>query len=173
MDKVYEMKCQPGDHPRILVTEEFVQRNQLSINTEAAKLVLDCKSDMFGFGIQVACEFLPYEDVVHLFTEEYRDKVDKGEAKHEQITDIYEATQDFLDYMVFAWMKALDERGLSASRSVIKLSTWMLILNRPDVAGVLDDDSLYEPYGRPALCMACRMLGIEFPKELHPDGYNE
>ena len=106
---------------------------------------------------------MPFEDVKDHLTEEFLEKIEKGEAKYVQITDVMEAVQDFLDYMVFAWMKANDERGISAGRSIIKLSAWMKILSRPDVADILNDDSLYAPYGKPALRKACDILGIEAP----------
>jgi len=33
----FEMKCYAGDEPRIIVTEDFVTRNKLSISQEAAR----------------------------------------------------------------------------------------------------------------------------------------
>lgn len=153
----YKMKCCPGDEPRIEVTDEFIEKNSLKINIDAAKKVMDSESIFLGFDKQVAIDFLTDEDAI--------------QRKHEppvngQISDVKEATQDFLDYMVFAWSKATNERGISAMRSVIKLGTWMKILSRPDVAEALLDDDLYTPYGRPALREACEMLGIQVPDYL-------
>jgi len=68
--------------------------------------------------------------------------------------------------MVFAWMKAFDERGISASRSIAKLGAMMRVLNRPDVADVLEDNENYSMYGRPALRKACEMLNITCPDDL-------
>ena len=145
----YEMKVYEGDEPRIDVTDEFISNNNL-----------------FGFGTSTAIDFLPLEGYRKFYKEEYLAKVDSGEEKHEHISDVKEAAQDFLDYMVFAWMKATDERGISASRSIRKLEVWMKILGRPDVAQVLDDDSFYDPYGRPALKEACKLLNITYPDYL-------
>ena len=151
------MKCCPGDEPRIEVTDEFIEKNSLKINIDAAKKVMDSESIFLGFDKQVAIDFLTDDDAI--------------QRKHEppvngQISDVKETTQDFLDYMVFAWSKATNERGISAMRSVIKLGTWMKILSRPDVAEVLLDNDLYTPYGRPALREACGMLGIQVPDYL-------
>lgn len=159
----YEMKCYPGDEPRIEVTEEFVKKNNFKIDFSVAKEVFNDKDDFFGFAQEVAYKFMPFEDAKYHLTKEFLEKIEKGEAKYVQITDVMEAVQDFLDYMVFAWMKANEERGISAGRSIIKLSAWMKILSRPDVADILNDDTLYAPYGKPALRKACDILGVEAP----------
>lgn len=151
------MKCYPGDEPRIEVTDEFIEKNALQINVDAAKQIMERESLLFGFDHQIAIDYLPDDEAAKYLKE----PVIGG-----QITDIKEAVQDFLDYMVFAWMKATDERGISASRSVIKLSAWMKVLSRPDVAEVLIDDDLYYPYGRPALREACEILGMKVPNYL-------
>lgn len=160
------MKCYEGDEPRINVTDEFVAKNNFKIDLDAARKIVSDESpitDFFGFSIGVAVDYLPFEEAKkHLIEEKWPEL----ENTWKPITDVYEAAQDFLDYMVFAWMKAMDERGLSASRSVVKLAAWMHILSRPDVADILMDDGLYDPYGRPALRKACEVLGITFPDYL-------
>jgi len=172
--KTYKMKCFEGDEPRILVTEEFVKDNNLSINIDnVEKIMSEKEKDFFGFKTEVAIHFLPFDKVKKYYKDEFVKMVEEGkEEAPKQTTDVYEACQDFLDYMVFAWMKAMDERGHSASRSVLKLATWMRILNRTDVAEVLEDDNIYSPYGKPALIEACKMLGIKYPDYLeimYPD----
>lgn len=159
------MKCYAGDEPRIEVNAKFVESNKFKINTEAAKKITYSDS-FFGFDIEVAITVLPYEDCKHVFNDKFKEKIIKGEYKHLHTKDVMEVAQDFLDYMVFAWSKAIDERGISASRSIDKLGAWMEILSRPDVAEVLHDDDLYNPYGRPALRNACGMLGIDCPDYL-------
>lgn len=162
----FEMKCYAGAEPRILVTKEFVERNGFAISVDKAMEIVCNPSDLFGFDSEVAVEYLPYDKGTEIWSEEYMEKIEQGEVTHSYISDIREATQDFLDYMVFAWMKAMDERGLSASRSIVKLTAWMKILGRDDVSAVLEDERLYRPYGRPALRRACEMLGIECPEYL-------
>lgn len=163
----YKMKCYPGGEERILVTKEFVERNKLKIDVDAAAGIMDDKESAFGFCREVAESYLPWDSVKKYFNEEYLKKIESGEEQRSaRVTDVMEAAQDFLDYMVFAWMKADNERGLSASRSIEKLSAWMKILSRPDVAAVLDDEELYPMYGKPALRKACEMLGIKCPDYL-------
>lgn len=161
----YEMKCYEGEEPRIEVTDEFVERNKLSINIGTAKRIMDEES-VFGFEQEVAYNYLSFEEVKPYLTEESIKNHESGKDAWRQITDVKEAAQDFLDYMVFAWMKTIGERGLSAGRSIAKLATWMRILGRDDVAEVLLDERLYAMYGRPALRMACEMLGIKCPDDL-------
>ena len=161
----YELKCLDGDEPRILVTDEFVENNKLMINPAKALEIMEDETSFFGFGKEVASDYLNFEQCKKFLKKEFIEKYEAGE-EFKMVTDIKEAAQDFLDYMVFAWMKAMDERGISASRSIEKLAAWMKILNRDDVADVLGDDNLYNPYGRPALKKACEMLGIEHPENL-------
>lgn len=163
---MYKQKCYSGSEPRIEVTDEFIKRNNLCINNGAAKRIMNDDEDAFGFGTEVAIDFMSFEDAREYLKEDYAKAVESGEKSWDIITDVKEATQDFLDYMVFAWSKAMDERGLSAGRSIVKLSAWMDILGRPDVAEVLNDDCLYAPYGRPAMREACEMLGISVPDYL-------
>lgn len=155
----YEMKCLPGDEPRIEVTQEFVKKNNFKIDKRAAERIMKLKTgDNFGFKSEVACLFLPFKKVKQFLRDDYVAEIENGEVEFHQITDVMEAVQDFLDYMVFAWMKADEGRGISASRSIDKLSAWMMILSRPDIAKILQDDSLFNPYGKPALRKACEIL---------------
>ena len=155
-----------GEDPRINVTKKFVERNGFSIHPEIALEIAHDMDDIWGFAAEVAVNFLTYEQAEPLLEATYKELIKEGKKEWHQITDVMEATQDFLDYMVFAWMKARDERGISAGRSIIKLAVWMKILGRPDVAKVLEDDTLYTPYGIPALVEACDMLGIKYPQNL-------
>ena len=163
----YEMKCCAGDDPRIEVTAGFVERNKLKIDINVARDVFEHADDFFGAAKEVAYSFLPYEEVKDSLNDDYRKKVESGEAEYHQVTDIEEAAQDFLDYMVFAWTKARDERGLSAIRSIIKLGTWLKIMGRSDVAEVLDKEAeSSNDYGQRALRAVCDMMGIECPDDI-------
>ena len=66
-----------------------------------------------------------------------------------------------LDYLVFGLGKALDERGLSCSRTIQKLEAWLTLLGREDLAETVSDDSLYSPYGMPALLKVCANFEID------------
>lgn len=162
----YDMKCLPGDEPRIEVSQEFIDKNKLSINTDAALAIMK-ENDFLGFGKEVALRVLEFETVKNYINENAVKDVENGkQEKWKVMTDVIEAAQDFLDYMVFAWSKAMDERGISAERSIEKLAAWMKILSRKDIAVILEDESLYYPYGKPALKKACEMLNISCPDYL-------
>lgn len=167
--KTYENKTLDGDHPRILVSEEFIEKNRLSLNRSQDEIVNYMKNadDWMGNIAGVLLQYLDWEHAKTCYKDEYVSKVESGEEKHNRITDVGEAVQDFLDYMVFGWMKAIDRRGLSASRTVEKLSAWAWLLGRDDIATLLNDDGLYNPYGMPALIKACEELGITVPDDCH------
>lgn len=164
----YEMKCYAGSQPRIEVTEEFVAKHGFKINPDAAKEIMESKGG-FGFDREVAIYFLSYTDVREKLNDSAKEKYDADPALWKTITDVNEAVQDFLDYMVFGWTKAMDERGLSAGRTIEKLSAWMKILSRPDIAEILNNENRYAPYGRPALKDACDALEIIAPDYLWKD----
>ena len=68
------------------------------------------------------------------------------------------------DYMAFAWEKVEDHRGISASRSVDKMTAW---------AWLLGDGGAYEAieaagftnYGAPKLAAVCITLGFPIPDD--------
>lgn len=159
----YKQKCLPGDEPRINVTTEFVERNRLEISIDVARKIYRSELGFLDFSHDVAILFLPFDEIKCNLKEEYRIKIESGESTWQQVVSAMEAAQDFLDYMIFAWMKANNERGISAWRSISKLATWMRILSRSDVADVLEDLDNFDPYGKPALSRACEMLGIPAP----------
>jgi hypothetical protein len=154
---------------RIIVSDEFIAKNNLSLRPskeikeqyESVK-----KNDFFGFSGEVFTSFINWEDGKEYYKEEYRNKVDAGEEQFSYTTDIKEAAQDFLDYMNFAWGKAQDQRGISSSRSISKLSAWLWCMNRPDLSEEINRDDLYNPYGAPALISICDKMGITVPNSL-------
>ncbi len=163
--KEYPCKVYKGYHPRILVTEEFVERHKLSLcRTPQEVLDYGNNHDSFmSFSKEILIHYMPPEISSAWIIEDKREEHINTPIRER---DIYETTQDFLDYMVFGWMKALSERGISASRTIDKCATYMWLLGREDIENVLRDDSLYNPYGTPALIEACRMLAIAVPGDL-------
>jgi len=165
-----ELKCLSGDEPRIIATQEFIDKHKFKLRTqeEILEKYKEYEDDgrMFDFRPEVLLEHLSYENSSQFLSDEYKAKVSSGEVKHTSVDNVLEATQDFLDYMVFAWMKAQDERGLSASRSIQKLSAWLWLLNREDLESKINEDGLYNPYGAPALVEVCKALEINVPESL-------
>jgi hypothetical protein len=94
--------------------------------------------------------FLSFENAKPHLKEDYVKEVEAGTKQWEQHTTVEKAAEEFLDYMKFAWGKAEDERGISASRSVQKLGMWLWIMNRDDLRRVIEDDDLYDRLRRTA-----------------------
>jgi hypothetical protein len=59
--------------------------------------------------------------------------------------------------MAFAWGKARDHRGISASRSVEKMRTWVWLLDDPEIT------ANYQNYGAPILRAICERYGFPIP----------
>lgn len=166
--KDYELKCLAGTHPRILVTEEFVTKNNLTLARTPEEIMQRMKDNrgLFDFSSEILVEYLPWEMAKASYKEEYQKEVDSGTKTYVQITDLYEGVQDMLDYMVFGWMKALDQRGISASRTINKVAAWLWLFGRDDLRRLVEDDDIYNPYGAPALIELNKALGIESPEDL-------
>ena len=65
------------------------------------------------------------------------------------------------DYMAFAWGKAQDHRGISASRSVEKMIAWLWLLEDYETIKFAKNDDNYKNYGAPILKKICEVY--EFP----------
>lgn len=154
--------------PRIEATAEFITKHSLVIRPAgqvSIRLEKIGKEDAFGFASEVLIQFVTLDGAVPVLNEEAKAKY-KAAPELWKVTDTEEAVQDFLDYMMFAWGKAMDERGLSAARSISKLSAWLWVLGREDLSDLLERGDLYNPYGAPALIAVCEKLDITVPKEL-------
>lgn len=109
--------------------------------------------DTFGWARGVLIEYLPYGAVKPYLNE----GVNAAQWEAVRSTD---PKADLLDYLDFAWEKALGERGLSANRSVAKVAEWLWLLG---------DDALlgrflaapYPQYGIPQLAVVTRELAPE------------
>lgn len=154
---------------KIKATNEFIAKNNFKLRTQdeiVAKLDDKTRERFMDFTPDVLVPALEWDFAKKYLQEDYVLKVEKGEEKFENTSDINTIVQEFLDYMVFAWGKAENQRGLSASRSINKLSAWLWLLNREDLVNTIEDDDLYNPYGAPALIEVCNKLGIEVPESL-------
>jgi hypothetical protein len=155
---------------RILVTPEFIQKNNLRLReqNEYSKKFDEILSEgnIFEFRDSILVSLLTFETAKPFLQDGYVSDVESGVKNWECITNIEECTQEFLDYMNFAWGKAEDQRGLYASRSIDKLSIWLWAMNREDLVNIIKDDDLYNPYGAPALIAVCNEMGIEVPSSL-------
>jgi len=67
------------------------------------------------------------------------------------------------NYFEFAVEKAIDERGISASRSIAHYETWIWLLGDDEFLNEIKNTK-YEPYGMPMLIKIGEWYG--FDKEL-------
>lgn len=106
------------------------------------------EEDYFGFHREVLVSALPYEDAKPYI----RDTVTEEDWNaREGLTLTPEATTaEALRYLRFALGKALNHRGLSASRSVEKMTEFAWLLGRDDVVQACEEAE-YAPYGAPIL----------------------
>lgn len=111
------------------------------------------ESDMFGFETD---EYLYVLDLEH--ARPYL-VIDSEWAEPELTKE--SLLEKMKDYMSFANEKADNERGISASRSIMHYIAWIWLLGDDDfleqVEAAFEDD--YEPYGKPILAMIEKEYG--------------
>jgi len=170
--KTYECNLLYLDYPRISVSEDFIKTNRLYLSRSVDNIINKIKDSksILNFDSEVLIKYLPWNDITSVFLKEIlkQEIFEECVADPQRwrfIDDIAESVQDFLDYMVFAWGKAFNQRGLSASRSIDKLSTYLWLFGKDDLVEIIQDDSLYDPYGMPALLAVCKKLNIYVPEE--------
>ena len=150
--------------------QEFIKKNNLKLRTqEELKEKFDelrNSTHLFSFQIDVLIFYLTFEDTKIYLKEEFLKEIEAGTKQWLQITTIERCIQDFLDYMEFAFGKAENQRGLSACRSIDKLSIWLWIMNREDLYSIITNEDLYNPYGAPALIEVCDKMDIKVPDSL-------
>ncbi len=137
------------------VTAARIMRTQAEIATRCE----GAKSDMFGFALGVLVNYLDFEHA-RPFLKPEATADDWRAAGCPKSPDAIEP--DLREYMEFAWGKALDHRGLSASRSIDKLAEWIWLMCRDDVSAAFELAE-YPQYGVPKLHIACTMLGLPIP----------
>lgn len=117
---------------------------------------------IFDFGSEVLGQYLP-----EYWKEEAREEMLKERPLEEEAV-----RAKAIDYLHFAFDKALDHRGLSASRSVLKMREYAWILDLDEAVAFADDDANYPNYGVPVLKKMAQALGVEMPESIAawPDG---
>ncbi len=162
-------KTPGGSHPRYVSSPRFLAQNRLDLKRTQEEIVAKCSSDAFlDFTSEVLSDYLEWQHARAFYKDEYVAKVDSGEtAAPDPLIPPLIAAQDMLDYLVFGYSKALDERGISASRTISKLAAWAWLLGRDDLETLLKEDARYSPYGMPALIAFAEALGCVVPDECY------
>lgn len=128
---------------------------------EIAKRMRESTS-MFGFEREVMFEYLDLEHAKEFMKEEARAEFEAGKewAHKEPTNDIVLA--DMKDYMKFGWSKVEDHRGISANRTIEKMSVWAWLLGDEELIKKIED-APYPQYGAPKLKAICEHLGWSMP----------
>ena len=109
------------------------------------------QNDIFGFKAQV---LVPYLDFEHA-----KPYLKEGAKSEDWKTCSVNPKECLLDYLKFAWEKANNCRGISASRSIKKLCEFAWLDGNDEAVKFMSDDSLYEFYGKPQLVLLSRSYG--------------
>lgn len=114
------------------------------------------KNDFFGFTTEVLVGSLAFE-----YAKPFLKEGTTSEQWTPDLTD--EAVKKAaLAYLYFAWGKAADHRGISANRSVDKMTEYCWLLGY-DVKAI--EDAPYPSYGCPKLKVVAELLGQPLPTD--------
>jgi hypothetical protein len=119
-----------------------------SVNEIAERVRTPVKDDVFQFERQTQIVYLPWK-----YASEFLKPTVTEIAWNDVYTPITEAAvlDVMYDYLKFAWDKALNHRGLSASRSIQKIRAWLWLLGDEALEAYARDDANYAQYGVPIL----------------------
>jgi len=114
--------------------------------------------DIFGFQIGDLIYCLDYEHA-----KKYLKEGDEGPTENEWSEHVIEPTEENIkktmkEYMEFAWDKANNCRGMSASRSMSHYMAWIWLLGDEEVEYFGDLES-YQYYGKDNLVKICERYG--------------
>lgn len=123
----------------------------------------ESRGQMFDFFPEIAINYLTFEQAKPSLDQKQLDTEEGKElAKSWTVAPLTEehVLAELKDYMSFAWEKAQDHRGLSASRSVSKMEAWCWLLDKEKEI----DWTKHENYGAPVLKQVCELFDIALPE---------
>ncbi len=130
--------------------EEIVQRY------EAVKA-----DDVLGFRSEVLLLYLDFEHAKpYLKPDVTAESWNADVSKYDRDAVLEAAAK----YMVFAWGKVKDHRGISASRSVDKMTEYAWLLGEDALVEEIGRTG-YAQYGAPPLKLICEKLGFPLPDD--------
>ena len=115
------------------------------------------KGDFLPFYIEAMTDFASFDTFKRAGVLN-DDAKDDGTWTHVQPTR-EAVVAKILEYMPFAWEKANGERGISAGRSMLKMSAWLWLIGEEGI-----DCEDYDNYGKPQLRAICELLGFDWRK---------
>lgn len=123
--------------------------------SELCSWVESNKDDVLGFMRSAAAEVVPFSAIPKSWLKDDATPPDGPEVEYNRETVL----DRMREYMDFAWEKALDERGISASRSIHRYQAWCYALGEYDD---IDWDA-YDSYGKPILRQLCEKYAFPIP----------
>lgn len=126
------------------------------------------RHDMLGFDAEAVGKFLDYDAALQCVRpdkqEDFKAKVSREEWAREEIKLTRENVIEVMrEYMAeYGWDKAANHRGISANRTIIKMSAWLWILEDEDTLRELKDTP-YAQYGAPKLALICKKYDFPIP----------
>ena len=112
------------------------------------------QTDFFGMTLEDLQIYLPEE-----FAEGAQDSAKEPPSLNEVIKLIVE-------YLPFAFEKAINHRGLSTSRSIQHLVNWAWLACRNDLREFAEADEHYKMYGVPILKLFAQEFGVLMPPDI-------
>lgn len=123
-----------------------------------AKLQEQLKNDILGFEINEYIRALPKEILESLKGSVFKEDADFSDYEPDLDTD-EKLQKQCVDYMSFAWDKAINCRSISAGRSISHYIAWLWMLGH-DYDGLKKMEN-YQYYGKNELCYICGLLGLD------------
>ncbi len=127
--------------------------------SEIAKRMDDKKGDFFPWASEVLLGHLDFDHAQPFLRDEttredWVTAIDTDGAEFE-----LDPRDELVSYLGFAWEKANGERGISANRSILKLTEWLWLMG-PEFDGLRADfaEADYAPYGKPQLEVVTKAL---------------
>lgn len=114
-------------------------------------------NDFFGFATSDLMNALTFENAKQFLKPE----ATKKEWEKFRFKTSAQVKKKLTEYIPFAWEKANNCRGLSASRSMSHFMAWVWLLGDEEYFGDLED---YQYYGKDNLVKLCKFYGLD-PKK--------
>lgn len=158
----------------------------LTRTPEEIRAYIETNPDMLGSTLQTLVPYLSFDDARPLLKDgstedQWNEAPDPEAARPDHDSDYPSWAGESLGtprpltreaalleaeaYHRFACVKALDQRGISAGRSVMKLTAWAWLLGEDEMVAFAEDDDNYPAYGAPILKRFAEHFGWPWPDD--------
>jgi len=118
--------------------------------------------DFFGFASETLIVYLDY-DQARPFLKDTATPESWATSQKPQLR-LEAIKAEMADYMTFALDKAENHRGLSASRSIDRMSSWLWLLGDDELLEFASSEGNFANYGVPFLRKICEKYELPMPK---------